>query len=140
MGEIIEIEAAAYTDRPDERIRLTGDRLVFNPREAVSIGMGIHELLTNAAKYGALSTRDGEIHIKTENHGGRRLIWTERNGPPVVRPDNEGFGSFLIQKVLRAELQGHIEMNFKKAGLECRIELPPTALSEEEAHAPDTGS
>lgn len=140
LAEIVEIESAAYADKPDERIHLSGDRLTFSPREAVSIGMGIHELLTNAAKYGALSTEDGEIHIHTENRDGRHLTWRERNGPTVVEPEDEGFGSFLIQKVLRAELQAEIEMEFKRGGLECRMKLPPLTVSEEEDNDPDTGS
>ncbi len=138
LGEIVEIEAAAYADTPGERIEVTGDTLTFTPREAVRIGMGMHELLTNAAKYGALSTENGRIRIITENRDGRSLIWKERNGPPVVKPQGEGFGSFLIEKVLRAELQGEIDMKFERDGLRCRIDLPPLAATLDGDDGPNT--
>ncbi|MCK0169081.1 PAS domain-containing protein [Jannaschia sp. S6380] len=140
LTEIIEVEAAAYVDKLEDRIKVKGDTLNFTPREAVSVGMGIHELLTNAAKYGALSTEDGEIDVTTANSDGRRLVWKERNGPTVVEPDGEGFGSFLIEKVLRAELRGEIEMRFERDGLECRMALPTMAATEVGEHGADPGS
>ena len=66
--------------------------------------------------------------------------WKERDGPSVVEPADRGFGSFLIEKVLRADLRGEIEMKFERDGVECRIVLPPLADMEEDCDEPDTGS
>jgi two-component sensor histidine kinase len=96
---------------------------------AVPIGMAIHELTTNAAKYGALSVRGGTIEIAwevVEAASGKRLrfVWIERGGPPVAPPTRQGFGSRLLQRVLTTQLQAEVKIDFAAEGLRFSMELP----------------
>ncbi len=91
--------------------------------------MALHELATNAAKYGALSTEDGEVEIAWQLVGegkDRRLSlrWTESGGPPVSAPTREGFGSRLVQRVLAAELSGKVDVVYEPSGVVCMIDAP----------------
>ena len=128
LREVLLMEAAPYTDTFDDRIKISGDDLKLSPREAVSIGMAFHELMTNAAKYGALSTEKGMIEIDyavSKKDADRRIVWKERGGPAVEEPaGNRGFGSFLIERVLAADLQGEVELLFQPDGLCCTIAFP----------------
>ena len=130
LREVLSMESAPYTDGTDERIKITGEDVTLSPREAVSIGMAIHELMTNAAKYGALSTPRGviEIDFKVASHdSSRTIIGKERNGPPVVHPGGDrGFGSFLVERVLAADLDGIVDLDFQTDGLLCSIAFPET--------------
>ena len=128
LRDIVEAEAAAHADGSGGRIRVGPRDVTVAPREAVSMGMAIHELMTNAAKHGALSAEEGwiEIGMAEDGAGGpRRLVWKERGGPPVTPPgERTGFGTFLIEKVLAADLQGRAGIEFEPDGLRCTIELP----------------
>ena len=117
-------------------------RIVFDgppvevPVKAVTpLGLVMHELATNAAKYGALSVPEGRIAVTWERlapgHGdgeigdGRalRLTWTERGGPPTTEPDHEGFGSIMLRQAAR-QLQGSVERRWTEDGLEAELRLP----------------
>jgi two-component sensor histidine kinase len=96
-------------------------------RAAVAIGMAIHELTTNATKYGALSVPDGRVDLRwstVPRPNGHELLldWSERNGPAVLPPTARGFGSVLLERVLSAELEGKITRTFDPAGVHARIE------------------
>jgi two-component sensor histidine kinase len=91
--------------------------------------MTLHELATNAAKYGALSVREGRVSVRwemTDGAGGRwvRLRWREQGGPPVRAPSNSGFGTRLIERNIAYELGGEVGLTFAAAGLECDIRFP----------------
>ena len=129
LRDIVEAEAAAYADGSGDRIRVGAQDVTVAPREAVSMGMAIHELMTNAAKHGALGAQDGWVEIGLEEGRGpggrRRLVWKERGGPPVAPPEGGGgFGTFLIEKVLAVDLQGEARIAFEPDGVRCTIELP----------------
>lgn len=96
---------------------------------AVPIGMAIHELTTNAAKYGALSTHDGRVAITWALEPGGpagtlRFAWVERGGPPVSPPQRQGFGSRLLQRVLTAQVRAEVTMEYAPEGF-CLTMLAP---------------
>jgi two-component sensor histidine kinase len=98
------------------------------PKPAVSLVLALHELATNATKYGALSNDGGKVTItcavETEEIPMFRLVWMERGGPAVTPPAARGFGSRLIERGLAAELGGHVVLDYASDGLVCTIEAP----------------
>jgi two-component sensor histidine kinase len=90
--------------------------------------MAVHEINTNAAKYGALSVEQGSVQVAWQvgAAGTLSLNWRERDGPPVRPPSRRGFGQILLQRVLSGQLGGHSELNWLPEGLECRFTLPPS--------------
>ncbi len=113
---------------PDEdRVSINGPFLFLGPQEANHLGMVLHELTTNARKYGALSVTAGRLAVSWEvrTNGGRRLLlqWTESNGPRVRAPDSRGFGMTLIEQTVRVH-GGEASMHFAEDGLKCRIDWP----------------
>jgi PAS domain S-box-containing protein len=121
---------APYAGASPERVILRGEDVVLRPRAVLTLAMAVHELTTNAAKYGALSASGGHIEIhwrpgRTEN--GRpalRLDWLEQGGPPVAQPKQRGFGSKLIEGSIAAELGGKARLIFEPQGLHCEIVIP----------------
>lgn len=112
-----------------ERIRFAGPSIRLSPSAAVSLSMGLHELATNAAKYGSLSDMRGRIEIdwsidRTAGQPVLAIDWTERDGPPVTPPSRRGFGSRLIERGIAQELDGQVALAFDAAGVQCRIRLP----------------
>jgi two-component sensor histidine kinase len=115
------------------RISANGEDVLLPSRGAVAIGMAVHELITNAVKYGALSVPEGHVTIRwttvPKADGDWLLLdWFEAGGPTVLPPTNRGFGSILLDRVLSPELNGKITLDFAAAGLRARIEalLPKT--------------
>jgi two-component sensor histidine kinase len=92
------------------------------------LGMALHELATNAAKYGALSTDRGRVAVSSRVDDGRarrlRIIWTECNGPRVTQPTRRGFGTRLIEEAIAYELEGEVRLRFPTEGVRCELELP----------------
>lgn len=110
-----------------ERFSFDGPELRLPPRSVVTLSMALHELATNAAKYGALSTPPGEISIRWVHCPERenfRMIWEERGGPRVSVPAKRGFGSLLIKDALAAELNGEVELTYEETGVVCIVRAP----------------
>ena len=129
--EVIHTEMAPYfgTDRP--RILLDGPDAVIAPNDALSLGLLIHELVTNAAKYGALSTDTGQVSLSwapTEAHQ-IRFDWREEGGPPPPAERKRGFGSDLIEKVISRELRSDIKLEFAPTGVRCTFMVPVRQVS-----------
>ncbi|WP_419252327.1 PAS domain-containing protein [Caulobacter sp. ErkDOM-YI] len=107
------------------RFELVGPALRLSPRTALSLSMALHELATNAVKYGALSVPDGHVRLSWALAPGMAerldLTWTEIDGPPVSPPTRRGFGSRLIERGLAAELSGEASIRFEPAGVVCHI-------------------
>ncbi len=127
LRELVEHELAPYRRAllPD----LNGPRVRLGERESTALTMTLHELATNAAKYGALSVPEGRVSVRwetTDGEGGRwvHLRWRERDGPPVRTPANRGFGTSLIERNITYELNGEVGLNFAAAGLECDLRFP----------------
>lgn len=105
--------------------RLEGPPVSLSPPEALAMGLVVHELATNAAKYGALSSPDGCVRVDWASEGGRlRLVWRENGGPPVSAPTRRGFGSRLIERSLAGALDGTTRLEFRPHGLTCHLDLP----------------
>lgn len=110
-----------------ERFELSGPAVRLSPKTALSLSMALHELATNAIKYGALSAAGGRVRVTwdvAEGQGAARLnlTWIERGGPPVTPPAQRGFGSRLIERGLAAELSGSAAIDFHPEGVVCTIE------------------
>jgi two-component sensor histidine kinase len=113
----------------DGRVELSGPDLRISPKMALALAMGIHELATNAVKYGALSNQTGRVEIRwrlePEVDPPRLILdWRECEGPAVKVPESRGFGSRLLERGLAQELGGEVKITFDAAGVRCRITAP----------------
>ena len=113
----------------EQRFRIDGADVRLQPQTAVSVAMAIHELCTNAVKYGALSNETGDVSVRwqvEEERGGKRLqlVWREQGGPPVSAPSRRGFGTRLIERGLAADLGGTARIEFLPEGVVCTVEAP----------------
>jgi two-component sensor histidine kinase len=124
---------APYAEIGSERVRVLGDDAPIGVKAATSLALILHELATNAAKYGALSRPEGRLSVTWElasaaegEASGRvlRLRWLERGGPPVTVPDKLGFGARLLNRVLTAQLSAELEVRFEPEGLELGLTAP----------------
>ena len=122
-------ELAPFQREDTSLIDVTGEALQLLPKAALALGMALHELAINAAKYGALSMPRSTVAVEWGKHmldgqSRLRLTWTERGGPPVVEPGCRGFGSRLIEEGLAFELDGTVKLAFEPEGVICRIDVP----------------
>jgi two-component sensor histidine kinase len=122
LQDVIRRVLEPYLLNNPERVRMFGPRVPLSPRLAVVLSMIVHEIATNAAKYGALSSESGTVALDweiVEDGTGRqlRLIWTEAGGPPVVEPVQRGFGSRLIERSARDQLGGEATVDFLPRGV-----------------------
>jgi two-component sensor histidine kinase len=129
FGNLLHNELDAYDDGSGGRIRLKGPPVELPSEIAVPIGMAIHELTTNAAKHGALSLIGGTVEVTwtlSIEADGRKLgfQWVEHDGPAVTPPAREGFGSRLLEKVLRARTNAEVTADYHRDGLRVRVVLP----------------
>jgi PAS domain S-box-containing protein len=119
-GDVLQVR-----DANRDRVTLMGPDVSLQPKEALAIAMALHELCTNATKYGALSNEAGRVSVEwgwmDEPHG-LRLTWRERGGPPVTPPTRRGFGSRLVERTVQQDLDGDIGMDFREDGLICSME------------------
>lgn len=116
-----------------DRFDVSGPSVRLQPRQMLALSMALHELGTNAAKYGALSVATGRVEVTwttTRSANGRtlRLQWREAGGPPVLPPTRRGFGSKLIERALRDAMDGEVSLTFKPTGVMCTVmaHLAPT--------------
>lgn len=131
-SELVARTLAPYVAEGRRRVEIRGEEVTLPGRAASSLCMALHELATNAAKYGSLSAPGGAVAVswRTDDrrHLGRWLVleWEERGGPPVTRPAQRGFGSELIEDGVAFEAGGVSHIQYDPAGLKCRIEIPCT--------------
>lgn len=119
--------------RHAERVRIAGDSIKLRPQAVLAIAMCLHELASNAVKYGALSTSLGHVDLGWEVAGNRLVLtWRETGGPPVAAPTRSGFGSRLIRQGVARELDGTVELEFREDGVVCTVACP---LSETRARS-----
>ncbi|MCJ2018960.1 histidine kinase [Methylobacterium sp. E-065] len=129
LNEVLENELSPYRAGCDH-IVLDGPEVALPPRHVLALGMTVHELTTNAAKYGALSTADGRVEVswrvdRSETGAAwLRLTWRESGGPAVAPPARRGFGTRLIAGGVGRELAGDVDLDFDVDGLRCRIDVP----------------
>jgi len=129
LSELVRLQLGHYLDHRASDITMEGPPIVLKPEAAQSLGLALHELATNAAKHGALSTSSGRVTIEWRRlspaeDSGLELIWTERGGPTVTAPARRGFGSLVIEQNLVRSLNAEVELTFAPEGLRCRVCLP----------------
>lgn len=132
IRSVVEVELAPYSRDPDHEIVLDGPDVELAPNDALSLGLAIHELATNAAKFGALSVAGGAVSVTwtSVNDTLARIEWVESGGPQVVRPTRRGFGTELIEKIVAHELRHPVELTFAAGGVRCILLTPVREPSE----------
>ncbi|MGH8156369.1 MAG: sensor histidine kinase, partial [Rhodanobacteraceae bacterium] len=137
IREIVDNTITTWVGASDTRIAAEGPQLRLRPSAALTLAMALHELATNASKYGALSNKTGTVTIDwsvSDDPPARfRMEWREQGGPPVQPPSRRGFGSRLIEYGLAQDLGGTVDLAFCEGGVGCTIEAPVEAIREEDA-------
>ena len=128
LETLLRTELAPYED-VDGRVAIAGPPVTLTPRAGLALALAVHELATNAAKYGALSHRDGRLSVSwrevdTAGQAILRIDWREEGGPPVERPAKRGFGTTLIERALAYEFDARVERSFARSGVNCVFDLP----------------
>jgi two-component sensor histidine kinase len=126
------IEGALAPHRTGQhRFEVSGPELLLQPKPALAIALAVHELATNAMKYGALSKEGGRVRVNWSTNlkdgiPGFQFDWTETGGPPVVMPEpsQKGFGTRLIERMLKNDLGGDVLLNFAPGGVTCEVRAP----------------
>jgi PAS domain S-box-containing protein len=136
-AEIGNIATAELGGLAPGQARWSGPELVLNPRATNALALALHELATNAVKFGALSNEVGRVDVTWSRlpPGGFELVWTERGGPPVGHPTRRGFGVTLLERVTGRELGGEARLDFRPDGVRVTITADTSALA---ATAPAT--
>jgi two-component sensor histidine kinase len=124
---VVEMALRPHRSEREDRFTTGGPEVHLAPKTALAIAMALHELATNAGKYGSLSRPQGSVtllwRIAEEPEGPKlRMVWTERGGPPVAPPTRRGFGTRLIERGLAAELGGSVKLTYAEEGLVCSID------------------
>ncbi|QSY96882.1 HAMP domain-containing protein (plasmid) [Rhizobium bangladeshense] len=118
VREIVSAALRAHVTSQTERIRLDGPDVVLPAETALPLSLVIHELATNATKYGSLGSDNGTVTIEWRHYDGRvRLLWTEAGGPPVSTPTKKGFGSVLIERAFPSKAQARSHADYRAEGL-----------------------
>jgi PAS domain S-box-containing protein len=125
VEDLVRAQLAHFADLVGSRISVYGPKLRMNAAAAQAIGLALHELATNAGKYGALSVGAGRVDVRWRLDGGIfAMSWTERNGPPVSRPARRGFGSTVIGVMAKLTVGGEVQLDYAPSGLAWRLTCP----------------
>ena len=126
---LIAAELAPYAQDTDRAVMVRGPHVELAPNDALSLGLAIHELATNASKYGALSQAKGHVEIYWEMITDKlaRVEWSEHGGPPVPEQRRRGFGTELIEKIVAHELRNPVDLRFGADGVRCTLIVPVRA-------------
>jgi PAS domain S-box-containing protein len=124
LSTIATQELAPYSEKNQRRVHIVGPPVVLEPDVAQIVAVTLHELATNAAKYGALGVADGQVELKWSHDADRRLHlrWTESSGPKVQEPTHKGFGGRIIEQMI-AQRSGKMHFDWRAEGLVCEITL-----------------
>ena len=137
MADLVRTQLAPFAEDASSRIEASGPPLQLEPTAVHSIALALHELATNAAKYGALSVPDGRVAIDWEIRGaetaaGRfRMRWRESGGPPVTQPVKKGFGHVVIAEMVASSLRGQVTLDYAQEGLLWAIDMPCSSVMAE---------
>jgi two-component sensor histidine kinase len=125
IADLTRAQLAHFADLFDSRIVVDGPRLRLKPASAQAIGLALHELATNAGKYGALSTGRGRVRISWRTDGDTfAMSWTERDGPPASQPQRSGFGTIVMAAMAERSVDGEVKLNYAPPGLTWRLTCP----------------
>jgi two-component sensor histidine kinase len=138
VSEIVRSELAPYMGAAEGHVTLEGPDISLAPKDAMSLGLAIHELATNAAKYGALSTPSGNVSVTWRFVASdlAEIRWRESGGPTVAEPEKRGFGRDLIEKIVAHELRSQVDLRFRPEGVECTLQVPVRKLGDFALRAP----
>lgn len=139
LGALVREALSGAMEQDSDRVRTEGPRASIPPQTAVTIAMAIHELATNAHKYGALSTPSGGVRVRWDVAGEPpelTLTWEEHDGPLVTPPARRGFGARLLERQLARELGGAVQLDFRPSGLVCTLRAPAPEASEHDIERP----
>jgi PAS domain S-box-containing protein len=130
LRQLIEEELEPFGTDGDGHLRIAGPDIELSPDAGQGLGMALHELATNAAKYGAFSVPGGSVAVDWSVQDGLLVLrWTERGGPPVREPGKRGFGSGLIEAAVRGQLDGEVAFDWRPAGLSCELSMSTAKLA-----------
>ncbi len=131
IERLLQEELSSYASTVCD-IVLQGTDVLLTSKSALSLSLAVHELATNAAKFGALSRTGGTITVawSFDADGGVELSWAESGGPPVAAPKHRGFGSTLIERALAMETGGTVKVHYLRSGVVCEISLPASSVSD----------
>ena len=126
IQSVIEAELQHLRSEDGLDVIMNGPYAELAPNDALSFGLAIHELATNAAKYGAFSVPDGRVRIEWEtiDENLAQVTWREENGPPVTQERKPGFGTELIEKIVAHELRQPVKLSFDPGGVRCEMRIP----------------
>jgi two-component sensor histidine kinase len=134
LDDLVRAQLAHFADLIGTRITVRGPQVRLAAAAAQSIGMALHELATNAGKYGALSGERGCVDIDWRlSRDTFSMGWTERDGPSVEPPKRHGFGSTVISTVAKASVEGEIELDYAPTGLVWRLKCSPDKVLERQS-------
>ena len=139
FGDLVLSQLAPFSDLIGTRIELTGPSLVISAEAAQPISIAIHELVTNAGKYGALSSKSGSVEICWSTgraHTGEETFcvsWREQGGPPVMAPSRQGFGSMVLSTIVTQSVDGQVEFDFAERGVTWRLTCPAKGIVDSKA-------
>jgi PAS domain S-box-containing protein len=136
LARVVEEAIAPYRAPGSDRFDIEGPNIWVPPKYALALSMALHELCTNAVKYGALSNDSGRVLIAwTADNAGEarelRMRWIELGGPPVTPPQRRGFGSRLVERGLKQDLGGDVRLDFAATGVVCTIEAPLNGIPDD---------
>ena len=126
IAAVVNAELAPYAYDGSHSVRVEGPEVELAPNDALSLGLALHELATNASKYGALSTEDGQVSITWDLTPDKlaRIRWAETGGPAVASDRKRGFGMDLIEKIVAHELRNPVDLRFEPDGVRCTLMVP----------------
>ncbi|MHB0705468.1 HWE histidine kinase domain-containing protein [Roseomonas mucosa] len=137
LRALAEEELRPYRNASEQRVIVAGPEVRLKPKAALALSLALHELATNAAKYGGLSVPEGQVAVTWSMDGERIILhWVESGGPPVQPPRRRGFGSTVVERGLSYELGGQAKLNFDPAGLRCAVTIPLKQLVESAPASP----
>jgi two-component sensor histidine kinase len=125
IEELVRTQLAHFAGLIGSRIGVHGPKLRLEAASAQAIGLALHELATNAGKYGALSADTGRVDVcwRTESDT-FTMTWTERDGPPVSPPQRRGFGSVVMKEMVERSVDGRVELHYAPSGVTWRLTCP----------------
>jgi len=129
LHELIRLQLGAFGAPDATSVTIDGDDVALEPSAALTLGLVLHELATNATKHGALASPSGRLKVRSQVDAGPdgirlALTWRECGGPPAATPPQRGFGLTLIERALTYQLEGDVALEFRPEGLICEIRLP----------------
>jgi two-component sensor histidine kinase len=129
---LVEQQLYTHAHRFGEQIAIEGEDVILKPEAVHNLGLALHELATNAQKYGSLSQPEGQIRIQwkfCEEASKLKLTWQERGGPKVSPPERSGFGRAMIENVVGQALEGDVTLSFPEKGVRCEIVIPAAQVT-----------